>query len=219
MSSEGPVRDGDGPDYELIETLRWEPLSGFLRPKRHLARLARSAAVLGFPLDEPLVRGKLDEIARGDQTLRVRLTLDPDGVIDVTTQLFTPLPPDTIWRVAVARTRLDRDDPFIRHKTTRRQIYDTARAEFAPDEVDEVILLNSEGQVCEGTITSIFVDRGGASCATPALRCGLLPGILREELIDDGVTTEAELTVDDLRSARNILIGNSLRGLIRARLL
>ncbi|GAB1583025.1 aminotransferase class IV family protein [Phyllobacterium phragmitis] len=219
MSSKGPVRDGDGPDYELIETLRWEPLSGFLRLKRHLARLARSAAVLGFPLDEPLVRGKLDEIARGDQTLRVRLTLDPDGVIDVTTQPFTPLPPDTIWRVAVARTRLDRDDPLIRHKTTRRQIYDTARAEFAPDEVDEVILLNSEGQVCEGTITSIFVDRGGASCATPALRCGLLPGILREELIDDGVTTEAELTVDDLRSARNILIGNSLRGLIRARLL
>jgi len=203
----------------LIETLRWEPLCGFLRLKRHLARLARSAAVLGFPMDEQLVHTKLDEIARGDQALRVRLTLDPEGVVDVTTRPFTPLPQDTVWRLAIARTRLDRDDPLICHKTTRRQVYDTARAEFAPDEVDEVILLNGEDQVCEGTITSIFVDRGGTSCSTPALRCGLLPGVLREELIDNGVTTEAVLMIDDLRSARNILVGNSLRGLIRARLL
>ncbi|KXF76443.1 hypothetical protein ATN84_14195 [Paramesorhizobium deserti] len=219
MSSEGPVRDGDGPDYELIETLRWEPLSGFLRLKRHLARLERSALVLGFPLDEALVRNKLDEIAKGDQALRVRLTLDPDGVVDVTTRAFTLLAQDTIWRIAIARTRLDRNDPLIHHKTTRRQVYDTARAEFSPAEVDEVVLLNDEGKVCEGTITSIFVDRGGASCVTPALRCGLLPGVLREELIDNGVTSEAELTVDDLRQAKNILVGNSLRGLIRAQLL
>ncbi|RCS23928.1 hypothetical protein DUT91_11760 [Phyllobacterium salinisoli] len=219
MSSESPVRDGDGPDYELIETLRWEPLCGFLRLKRHLARLERSAGALGYPLDETLVRSSLDKIARGDRALRVRLTLDPDGGVDVTTQPFLPLPQDTVWRIAIAGTTLDRDDPLVHHKTTRRQVYDTARAEFARDEVDEVILLNGEGQVCEGTITSIFIDRGGASCATPALRCGLLPGVLREELLADGVVSEAELTADDLRRARNILIGNSLRGLIRARLI
>ncbi|PRD42718.1 hypothetical protein C5748_14960 [Phyllobacterium phragmitis] len=219
MSSESPVRDGDGPAYELIETLRWEPLSGFLRLELHLARLARSALVLDFPLDEALVRTKLDEIANGGTALRVRLTLDPEGVIDVATQPFIPLPQDTVWRLAIAHTHLDRDDPLIRHKTTRRQVYDAARAEFARDEVDEVILLNGEGQVCEGTITSIFVDQGGAFCATPALRCGLLPGVLREELLADGVVSETDLTVDDLRKAGNILVGNSLRGLVRARLL
>ncbi|PYE87756.1 aminotransferase class IV family protein [Phyllobacterium leguminum] len=219
MSSESPVRNGNGLDYELIETLRWEPLCGFLRINRHLARLELSARQLGFPFDETSIRAKLDGLARGDQALRVRLALDPDGSIGVTAQPFTPLSSDTVWRVAIARTRLDKNDPLLHHKTTRRQIYDAARAEFSRDDIDEVILLNNEGRVCEGTITSVFADHGATCCATPALDCGLLPGILREELISGGIVHEAELTEDDLRKAKNILVGNSLRGLIRAKLL
>ncbi|WP_420960983.1 aminotransferase class IV family protein [Brucella sp. IR073] len=219
MSSESPVRNGNGPDYELIETLRWEPLCGFLRLQRHLARLEHSARALGFPFDETTIRAKLESVARGDQALRVRLALDLGGTVSVAAQPFTPLSPDTVWRVAIARTRLDRKDPLLHHKTTRRQIYEAARAEFSRDDVDEVILLNNEGRVCEGTITSVFADHGGTCCATPALDCGLLPGILRGELLAGGIVQEAELTEDDLRKAKNILVGNSLRGLIRARLL
>lgn len=219
MSSESPVRNGNGPDFELIETLRWEPLCGFLRQKRHLARLELSAQALGFPFGKAAIRARLDELARGDQALRVRVALDAGGAINVTAQAYAPLSPDTIWRVAIARTRLDKNDPLLHHKTTRRQIYDAARAEFSRDDIDEVILLNNEGRVCEGTITSVFMDHGATCCATPALDCGLLPGILREELIAGGIVHEAELTEDDLRKAKNILVGNSLRGLIRARLL
>ena len=36
-------------DLSLIETLRWERETGFVRLERHLARLARSAAALGLP--------------------------------------------------------------------------------------------------------------------------------------------------------------------------
>jgi 4-amino-4-deoxychorismate lyase len=218
MSAESTVRNGNGPDFELIETLRWEPLCGFLRLKRHLTRLEQSARAFDFPFDEPSIRAKLEGVARGDQALRVRLALDPGGAVNVSATAFTPLAPDTVWRVAIAQTRLDKNDPLLHHKTTRRQIYEAARAEFSRDDVDEVILLNNEGRVCEGTITSVFADHGKTCCATPALDCGLLPGILREELIAGGIVHEAELTEDDLRKAKNILVGNSLRGLIRARL-
>ncbi len=37
------------PDYQLIETMRWEPLSGVLRFDLHMARLENSARELGFP--------------------------------------------------------------------------------------------------------------------------------------------------------------------------
>ena len=52
----------------------------------------------------------------------------------------------------------------------------------------------------------------------PALSCGLLPGVLRSELIALGKAREATLGPHDLRAAEELFVGNSLRGLIRARL-
>ncbi len=51
MSAEGALRDGNTADFELIETMRWEPGEGFLRFDRHLARLYGSAGELGFACD------------------------------------------------------------------------------------------------------------------------------------------------------------------------
>ncbi|MBB5704520.1 4-amino-4-deoxychorismate lyase [Ochrobactrum daejeonense] len=221
MSSESTVRDGTKtgePDYQLIETMRWEPLSGVLRYDLHMARLENSARELGFSCNMDAIRQKVAESGAGEQALKLRLTLAPDGVASVTATPYEPLPTQTIWRIAVARTRLDHTDPLLRHKTTRRQAYVAAREEYSTAEVDEVILLNERGDVCEGTITSIFLDTGGATCTTPALSCGLLDGVLRRELLNNGVVEEGTVSVDDLKNARNILVGNSLRGMIRAKL-
>lgn len=199
--------------------MRYEPMSGILRLDRHLARLENSAKTLGFPLDVVLAQQKLDAVTQGNQPLRLRLTLDPDGVVELTSGIYTPLPPQTVWRVAVAKTKLRHDDPLLRHKTTQRALYVAAREEFSRDEVDEVILLNELDQLCEGTITSLFLDMGNGACTTPALSCGLLDGVLRRELLDNCVMREAVLTIDDLNNAKNILVGNSLRGMIRAQLI
>jgi 4-amino-4-deoxychorismate lyase len=43
-----------------------------------------------------------------------------------------------------------------------------------------------------------------------------LPGVLRAELLDEGRAREAVLTADDLLDGR-VFLGNSLRGLIAAR--
>ncbi|MBR7653870.1 aminotransferase class IV family protein [Brucella oryzae] len=207
------------PDYQLIETMRWEPLSGVLRFDLHMARLENSARELGFSCDMETVRQKVVESGTGEQALKLRLTLAPDGIATVSSIPYETLPSQTIWRIAIARTHLDHNDPLLRHKTTRRQAYIAAREEYSPVEVDEVVLLNDRGEVCEGTITSIFLDVGGTTCTTPALSCGLLNGVLRRELLKNNVVEEGIVTVDTLRSARNILVGNSLRGMIRARLI
>ncbi len=206
------------PNYQLIETMRWEPLSGVLRFDLHMARLANSAYELGFSCNMEAVRQKVAEHGTGEQALKLRLTLAPDGVATVTSTPYEPLSCQTVWQVAIARTRLNHNDPLLRHKTTRRQVYIAAREEYSPAEVDEVILLNDRGEVCEGTITSIFLDVGGTTCTTPALSCGLLDGVLRRELLNNNVVEEGIVTVEALKSARNILVGNSLRGMIRAKL-
>jgi 4-amino-4-deoxychorismate lyase len=198
--------------------MRWEPEGGFLRLDRHLARLSASASVLGLECDLAEIGALLDGVG-GPDSLRVRLLVGPQGEPTLTTHAFVPVPAGTVWRVAVAQTRLSSEDELLRHKTTRRAVYEAARAEFGAAEADEVILLNERGEVCEGTITSVFVDRGdGGPLWTPPLECGLLAGVLRGELIATGEAREAVLTDGDLRGGRAIVVGNSLRGLIAAQL-
>jgi 4-amino-4-deoxychorismate lyase len=225
MSSQSEVRDRHVAGFGLIETLRWQPGAGFVRLERHLARLAASAAALGFAWSEASGMEKLRqavETAQGDGEigpLRIRLELAADGGMEVAALALAPLPTGTEWQLRIASTRLDSENALLRHKVTARGAYDAARAEFARHDADEVILLNERREVCEGTITSIFVDTGdGGPLRTPAIRCGLLPGVLRSELIDQGRAVETVLAVADLERAKAVLVGNSLRGLIAARL-
>ncbi|MBP1859067.1 aminotransferase class IV family protein [Rhizobium herbae] len=150
--------------------------------------------------------------------LRIRLTLSPAGEIAITTAPFTPLPENTIWHVAIASARLDSANKLLRHKTTRRAVYEAARGEYPPAAADEVLLLNEKGEPCEGTITSIFLDDGSGILKTPPISCGLLAGVLRTEMICTRRARIQRLTLADLQSG-TLYMGNSLRGLIRAQLL
>lgn len=217
MSVESALRDGSAADFELIETLRWEPVTGFVRLDRHRARLQASALALGFAHAAAAVERALGNVAGGTAPLRIRLTLARDGEVRCTSHPFEPIGPGTLWTLRIARTRLDAFDPLIRHKTSRRDVYQSARAEFGPAEADEVLLLNRDERLCEGTITNLFIDRGdGGPLLTPVLSSGLLPGVLRGALIDQDRAREAELFPADLAAARSIFVGNSLRGLIPA---
>jgi 4-amino-4-deoxychorismate lyase len=217
MPFEGALRDGDGPDFELIETMRWETGRGFLRFERHLARLYTSAAELGFDYDPERVGDALkNAVEQPGAMLRTRLALSRNGDVTVAIQPYEPLPADKIWTLQLARTRLDSGDPLLRHKTSRRQIYTHARSEYLVTRADEVLLANERGELCEGTITNVFADFGGRALATPRLDCGLLPGIFRGEMLDQGRAEEAVLSFEDLESARALFVGNSLRGLIPA---
>ena len=219
MSAEGPLRDRKSAGFELIETLRWQPGAGFIRLDRHLARLSASAAELGFAFDQRKVEAALADATHAAQApLRVRLLLSLDGTAAATAQPFEPLAAGTVWKLRLARTALRSGDTLLRHKTTRREVYAKARAEYPAGEADEVLMANERGEVCEGTITTLFADFGDGMLLTPALDCGLLAGVLRAELLDAGKAREAILTADDLRSARFLHVGNSLRGLIAARL-
>jgi 4-amino-4-deoxychorismate lyase len=203
-------------DFSLIETLRWQPDAGFLRLDQHLRRLSRSADALGFRQPQD-AKGKLEKEVAGEVPLRVRLVMTYRGKMEVTATPFEPIPQETVWRLKIAKMRLQSEDSLFRHKTTRREPYEAARAEFSKEEADEVILLNERGEVCEGTITNIFAEAADGMLLTPPLTSGLLPGVLRAELIRERKARGEVLKLDDLRH-RKLFVGNSLRGLIRAEL-
>ena len=202
------------PDFRLIETLGWRPGQGFGHLDRHLARLGRSAMALGICFDATAAR-TLIEGHVGEEALRCRLTLDAQGRLELTSASLGA--PTIDWTLAIAEERLLSDNIWLRYKTTRRAQYDQARAAM-PKGVDELLFRNERGELCEGTITNLFLTLSDGAKVTPPLGSGVLPGILRETLLTSGEVTERPLTLDDLQNAREIHMGNSLRGLIPARL-
>ncbi len=203
---ESALRDGAGdPGLTLIETLGWDG-ADFPRLGLHMARLTRSAARLGWPCD-PEAAGAALRQATPNGPARMRLTLDASGVLAVQA---SPLPPaKAVWTLTLAPARLTSTDPWLTLKSSRRAAYDSARASLPPG-MDEAVFLNERGEVCDGTITTLFFDRG-QGMRTPPLTCGLLPGVLRAEL----ALPEETLLAADLPQVR-LWVGNSLRGLIPA---
>ncbi|MFC3181023.1 aminotransferase class IV [Cypionkella sinensis] len=193
------------PDLKLIETLGWDGRR-LVRLPLHLARLARSAAALGWGCDLAVVEAAL-RAAVPEAAARMRLTLDARGAVEVQAAVLPSAKAE--WRVGLAAERLTSGDVWLSVKSTRREAYDAARAGLAAG-LDEVILCNERGEVCDGSITTVFFDRGHG-LRTPPLACGLLPGVLRAEM----AVAEEVLLARDLPLVR-LWLGNSLRGLIPA---
>ncbi len=219
MSDQGALSDGRENDFGLIETLLWTRSEGFHLLSEHLARLAASSAALGFAHDEARVRDALNAAVANavSASLRVRLVLARDGAIEISVTPIEPISRDTVWRAALARPRFSSADPLLRHKTTRRALYEDALAEAAQRcGADEVLFLNERGELCEAARCNLFVPQGEI-LLTPPLSCGILPGTLRAALIAQGRARESILRLEDI-SGCEFFLGNSVRGLVRARL-
>jgi branched-subunit amino acid aminotransferase/4-amino-4-deoxychorismate lyase len=215
MPAESPVPDAFG----LIETFLWTRADGYVLAGGHFARLKTSARELGFVFSPEAYERALARACANPAAdrLRVRLELSRDGAFSIAAAPFTPEPAEKIFCVAVAKTRLDSRDPLLRHKTTRRAIYEDAlaAAQAADPRVDEVVFLNERGEVCEGARTNVFLPREKI-LLTPPLACGLLAGVLRANLLSRGEACERVLHLDDLRDG--FMLGNALRGQFRASL-
>ena len=218
MYDQGAIPDRRVSDFGLIETLLWTRDEGFFLLAEHLERLRRSSARLGFRCDESRVVEALTGAAESfpgaaAARLRVRIVLSADGAIESSAAQIEPVAANAVWTVAIAARRFDSGDPLLRHKTTRRELYET---ELARANADEVLFLNERDEVCEGARANVFLAREGV-LLTPPLSSGLLPGTLRAHLLREGRAREAVLRLADFEGAE-FYMGNSVRGLVRGAL-
>ncbi len=193
--------------FELVETLRWDPIEGWWWLDRHLDRLRGSAAHFGFLMDQAAVRAELAAAVGAGAALRVRLVLDRRGRARVTAE---PAPaPAAPVRVAVDDVPVELSDPFLYHKTTRRSTYDSARQRH-PD-AEDVLLVNERGEVTESTVANVAALIDGR-WVTPPVAAGCLPGVHRQVLIDEGTLSVDAIPVARLDDCEQLALVNSVRG-------
>lgn len=203
--------------FELFETLLLSAEGEYPLLARHLARMSRSAKELGFPFSETAARQRLQTQAEqmSRVTHRVRLTLDAAGQLGISGAPLPPLPRHQT--VTVSREPQNGQRALRGHKTSARGQYERALGEAIAGGHFDVLFLNSRGEVCEGARSNVFIERKG-HLLTPPRSSGLLPGVMREELLEHGWATEARLTLADLVSAPRVFVSNALRGLIEVSL-
>lgn len=196
---------------DLIETMGFDPEQGIIRLEAHLERMKASAAALEFEFDRHAARNTIQAITfHQEQPAKVRLMLSKSGAIAIELQ---PMPEPLTEPVQVKLVPMvaEPQDYRLHHKTSDRSVYD------APGLSGGVhpLFHDAQGYLTEGAIWSIFVERDG-KLLTPPLSRGVLPGILRRELLESGKAIEADLQAGDLDSG--FYLGNSLRALVKAAL-
>ncbi len=201
------------PEFDLLETLLWRPRSGYALLERHLDRLASSARYFDFPWHREHVLEQLEQAVATCEPVRhrVRLTVSREAEVTVDAQPW-PCSGRTVWTVSLDDRPIEASDPLLFHKTTARHVYDEASRRH-PD-YDEVILWNAGGELTESTRANLVLEVAG-ECLTPPVRCGLLAGTYRAELLARGRIREQVLPIAALSSADKVFLINSVRGWIR----
>ena len=203
-------------EFELLEALLWTPVidgtpvAGYFLLDRHVARLTDAADYFGFPFERAALIDRLEEVRRSLPAVdhKVRVALARSGALSITTAAVSDIPRPPVQCVALARNPIDSHDVFLYHKTSRRTVYERARAERPG--CDDVILWNERGEITESCSANVVIDLNG-ELITPPIESGLLGGTFRSELLEQGQIVERVITIGMWRAARRVYLINSVR--------
>ena len=185
----------------LLETMLYRPAVGIELLPNHLRRLAGSAAYWEIPLNLEAVGEALSGVA-GHREQKVRLTISPDGRVEVEIHEVELIPQPVELSVAPGRT--DPSEPLWYHKTLE-------RSRYPKPESGEIVLVNLSDEVTETNISNLMV-RIGDSWFTPPLDSGCLPGVFRHKLLSEGKVNERPISLGVFRAADEIAVTNAVQG-------
>jgi para-aminobenzoate synthetase / 4-amino-4-deoxychorismate lyase len=203
--------------FFLIEAMLWD--GGYPLLQMHLDRLMDSAQYFGFACERAIIEAAIEEHARRFTDVvprKVRLLADSGGTVRIADEVLPPVSDgERRGRVRWATERTDATGKWLFHKTTQRSLYARACEEAKRTGHADVLFLNQRGEVTEGAIGNVFVEKDG-KLLTPPVACGLLAGVYRRYLLETRANVEERvLYPEDLRSADAVYVSNAVRGLRR----
>jgi para-aminobenzoate synthetase/4-amino-4-deoxychorismate lyase len=192
----------------------------------HLERMERSANALGISFDRSVANTTVLDACNNldaNKVYRLRLDLSPDGQLSCATGLLDELnePVKLFWAKDILQSGsvMHSGNPLLLHKVSKRALYDQAWQRSVQLGVFDALFTNEQGFVTEGGRSTVFIRlKDSAEWLTPPISAGLLPGVMRANLLADPLMNarEANLTIKDVSMAEEIILTNALRGAIKA---
>ena len=189
-----------------------------LPPHFDAAYLSAQIATLCRKNTHPTARVRLT-VFRGNGNLFDDPAATPAGIL-IESQPLTlpasPLPtPDSGLLTGIFPSARKTADAFSHIKSNNYQASAMAALDARARGLDDVILLNAAGRVCESAIANVFILRQGRAF-TPPLTEGCVAGVMRrfmlEQLPAAGCPVEeTPITVAELLSADEVFLTNALR--------
>ncbi|MCI5183653.1 MAG: aminodeoxychorismate synthase, component I [Candidatus Electrothrix sp. AW1] len=221
-------------EFQLIETMLWQPEQGYFLLEYHLERLQDAAHYFHFYCDFNEISQALDRVSAefsegirkktcAYRQQRVRLLLHRDGHHEISS-VPLPDPSENVSQQKPAKVlfslkQVERHDPYLFHKTTQRQLYNDAFHQAKKQGYVDILFTNTAGEVTEGAISNIFIrSQKNEPLVTPPVHCGLLAGTYRRMLLEQGRAVERVLRREDLFAAEEVYLANSVRGLVPVQL-
>jgi branched-subunit amino acid aminotransferase/4-amino-4-deoxychorismate lyase len=226
-------RYGDG----LFESMRY--MNGQLKfPDLHIDRVLKGMEILklenGFHLDSWFLREKVDELARRNKigpNARFRLTVfrDSGGLYSPDSNkmayvLESQSMDESQYTFNNKGLIIDVYDELTKPvnilsnlKTCNSLIYVLAGVFKNQHKLDEVMILNQHGFLCESISSNVFVVYD-SKLYTPSLNEGCIGGVMRQVVmrlaIENGIELiEAQVNPDILNEADEVFITNAAKGI------
>ena len=213
--------------FSLLETMLWTPEEGFFLREKHIARLLDSAEYFDFPINfqsrwlsspqgvskpylpKQILESYLDEISsQFTSPQRVRLLLNKNGNLNHEAKSFQSSDNPPPLKVCLAKEPVNSGNVFLFHKTTHRDVYNSAREGFL--NYDAILLYNEKDELTEFTIGNLIVEMDG-KLYTPPISCGVLAGTFRAYLLETGQVEERVIHIDELKKCTKFFFVNSVR--------
>ncbi len=218
------------PDFQLFETILYTPGDGYYLLREHLERLQKGARYFKFFCDTERIRRRLllEKEKFPARPHRVRVELRKDGGISVDSSPCDAgkcfeLPANALnsksvlpkRKIAFSNEKVATENPWCFHKTTMRKLYNEEYLRAQESGLFDVVFCNTRGEVTEGCITNVVICVEGVY-KTPPVDCGLLPGVMRQHLLNNSVVpvVEERITVADVENAEVVYLCNSVRGVV-----
>ncbi len=196
-------------NIKLVETILIK--NGEIKYKnKHFARMEKSAKELGFKFPQSFHSSPFALHENKEKDLILRILLNKEGCFE--TQYLT-LDKIKTNKVIISNNKIDSKKNLLLHKTTFRPWYEDSMNKIKNNKIFDEIFFNKKGELTEGARSNIILQIDG-QLFTPPVECGLLNGIMRQELIKQKKIKEKNLYLKELKKAEKVFCINSVRGIV-----
>ena len=197
-------------DYNyLFETILYK--KKYINLPLHIERLKKSALYFQHKFDEQAIISQLNAYKTNlSSPTRVRLQFYKNGSIELHSATTSTTWNRDIVKIKVSNQKVNSQDILLYHKTDKRDLYINELKLAQEEDYDEIIFFNEKGFLTEGSVSNIFV-KNNEKWSTPAIENGLLAGTMRSQLLKKLNAKESNINKEQLKSAQQIMICNSIR--------